>query len=744
MKRARDLIGRVVAVVCVLLVTACGDDKGTMTEPTPNPAPPQVEPEPRVATVEIAPESVALSSVGSSAELTAVAKDESGRVMVGVPFVWQSSDPTVAVVDSAGRVVSRAPGSAVVTAVAGGVPGHVPVTVTQTAAALAFRAQPSDAVAGASLSPAIQVEIRDEVGQRVRGATDAVTLSLVGGGEGAELQGTRTVNAVDGVATFSGLAVERAGSGYKVRASAGELEAVESEAFGIVPGAPSRLGFLAVPEEVVAGDTFAVRVGIQDVYGNPVPSVSAPVALYLAVAPEGAELGGSLEAQVEAGVAGFESVLEKAGSAYVLAASAPGLEGARSERFRVVPGEPRRLVFIDPPDSVTAGFVYTHTVGVIDAYGNRVRGIDGVDIRIAITADEFIRDTTLVMMDGEVSLSHRYLTYHERLQASWSGGNWNNAYTEPFVAIEWTHISAGHDRTCGIGAISVLYCWGNNADRALGTDRGSNLMPQPVATDWGWRDVAVGREHICAIQSGSWTVHCWGSNEFGQLGINDPSVAHLTEPTPVDSNQQFSGITAGQYHTCAVTRDTHRVLCWGRNDHGQLGSAGGDAYAPRPIELDQEFIKVVAGWNHTCAIRRGSPTAGHAYCWGDNGSGQLGNQSRISTTAPDSVRTTRQFRDIAAGSQHTCGVGGPGDSFVYCWGANSRGQLGTGDTHDRSYPVQAAVDHFQWRVAAGAAHSCAVIRWGPLYCWGDNAQGQLGLLTRDPVSYLPRRAGPER
>lgn len=208
MKRARDLIGRVVAVVCVLLVTACGDDKGTMTEPTPNPAPPQVEPEPRVATVEIAPESVALSSVGSSAELTAVAKDESGRVMVGVPFVWQSSDPTVAVVDSAGRVVSRAPGSAVVTAVAGGVPGHVPVTVTQTAAALAFRAQPSDAVAGASLSPAIQVEIRDEVGQRVRGATDAVTLSLVGGGEGAELQGTRTVNAVDGVATFSGLAVE--------------------------------------------------------------------------------------------------------------------------------------------------------------------------------------------------------------------------------------------------------------------------------------------------------------------------------------------------------------------------------------------------------------------------------------------------------------------------------------------------------------------------------------------------------
>lgn len=116
-----------------------------------------------------------------------MAKDEGGRVMQGIRFVWQSSDPSVVVVDSAGRVVSKGPGSAVVTAVAGGIPGHVPVTVTQTAAGLTFRVHPADAVAGVALSPAIQVEIRDEAGQRVRGATDAVTLSLVGGGEGDEL-----------------------------------------------------------------------------------------------------------------------------------------------------------------------------------------------------------------------------------------------------------------------------------------------------------------------------------------------------------------------------------------------------------------------------------------------------------------------------------------------------------------------------------------------------------------------------
>ena len=249
------VVAGVVVLACAIVLTSCGDDEGE------GPLSPGGEVV-RVASVEITPANVLLTSVGSGAELTAVAKGAAGRVVEGVHFVWQSSDPSVVVVDTEGRLVSKGPGSAVVTAVADGVPGHASVEVTQTAKGLSFVVQPGDGVAGVALSPAIQVEIVDEAGRRVSGATDAVALSLVAE-NGAELVGTRVVNAVGGVATFSGLVVERAGSGYRVRASVGELEPAESEAFSIAPGAAVKLGFLGGPGEGVGGGSFGGRGGVQ-------------------------------------------------------------------------------------------------------------------------------------------------------------------------------------------------------------------------------------------------------------------------------------------------------------------------------------------------------------------------------------------------------------------------------------------------------------------------------------------------
>ena len=805
MNRAQDPIRRAMAIVCVplvaacaFLVAACGDDGGGMTEPDLNPNPAQEDQ--KVATVELTPANVALSSLGSSTTLTAAAKDEKGNVLDNVRFVWQSSDPSVVVVDSVGRVVSKGPGTAVVTAVAGAIPGHVPVTVTQTAASLAFRVHPADAVAGAALSPAIQVEIRDEAGHRVKSATDAVTLSLVGGGQGVELEGTRTVNAVDGVATFSGLVVERAGDGYRVRARVGALETVESEAFGVVPAAPAKLGFLSVPEEVVAGDTFEVRVGVQDVYGNVVPAAGGRPALSLTSGPEGAELEGDLEVEAEAGVAVFEVVLERADSAYVLAVMAPGLEAGWSERFRIVPREPHRLVFIDPRDSVDVGWFYTYTVGVADTFGNLVRGIDSVTVTVQYAAYYVpVKDTTVVMMDGEASFQHMPLTpwgdatqSGERLTVRAPDENWGSAWFEPIVHVEWRSVVSGPDRTCGIVWNQRLYCWGNATKGRLGTDWGPSYLPNPVAGGKRWQQVVIGRDHTCA-RDNSGVVHCWGGNEFGQLGINDASVEYATEPTAVDTHQRFSEIAAGEYHTCGVTRETNRVFCWGRNDHGQLGSAGGDAYAPRPADSDLEFERIAAGGNHTCALRNKVGIYGHAYCWGDNAFGQLGNRSTMPSSAPDSVAFSGEFRRIAAGTSHTCGIGEQGVVYCwgsnahnqlgigmggamdsvprgldperinareitagenhtciitdrmwrpYCWGANDFGQLGRGDTFGHPDPMPVMIDARFNSISAGSTHTCAAVQLGPAYCWGSNANGQLGLGGFvDRVYYLPRPVG---
>ena len=699
---------------CVLFVVSCGDDGGGVTDPQPRPA----EREPEVAVVEITPGEVSLSSVGSSAELTAVARDADGAVISGAPFVWQSSDPTVVVVDPAGRVVAKGPGKAVVTAVAAGVPAHVPATVTQTATALAFRTQPGDGVAGEALSPAIQVEIRDEAGNRVPGATDAVTLSLSGVGEGAELLGTRTVNAVDGVATFSGLSLERAGSGFRMRARAGELEEASSEEFSVVPGEAARLGFARVPEVGVAGDTREVRVELQDAYGNLVPEASGTIALTLGDAPEGATLGGTFEVDAEGGVAAFHVVLERADSAYTLAAAAAGLAGARSGRIRVVPTEPAALAFVVAPDTVHVGVSYTYKIGVVDSFGNRVPDVDSVRV--------WIDNDTLHMMDGEVEYEHAVMASRfGTLYALPVDLEWAIAIAQPVIMVEWQKVFSGYDRSCGITTYMFLYCWGSNATGKLGTTGGSQERPIPVAAGRRWLSVALGRDHTCAIEAGG-AAYCWGSNEYGQLGINDPVVTSVDEPTGVDSNQRFLAISAGDYHTCAVTT-SRRAYCWGRNNRGQLGSDGGDEYAPTPVSGELEFRQISAGGNHTCALQ-GSSVRGIVYCWGDNGFGQLGNGSRTSVSAPDSVEVRWEFTDISAGRNHTCGIDWA-FNHVWCWGSNAHGQLGRGLEVSRdTVPIQLYPNQFEAdRIDAGDNHTCIITRGADAaYCWGENRNGQLG------------------
>jgi alpha-tubulin suppressor-like RCC1 family protein len=79
-------------------------------------------------------------------------------------------------------------------------------------------------------------------------------------------------------------------------------------------------------------------------------------------------------------------------------------------------------------------------------------------------------------------------------------------------------------------------------------------------------------------------------------------------------------VSAGLYHTCAV-KDDHFLLCWGRNDSGQLGD-GTTVHKniPTLVGMDMNWGSVSAGEAHTCGVR----TTGTLWCWGDNFYGKLG------------------------------------------------------------------------------------------------------------------------
>lgn len=100
---------------------------------------------------------------------------------------------------------------------------------------------------------------------------------------------------------------------------------------------------------------------------------------------------------------------------------------------------------------------------------------------------------------------------------------------------------------------------------------------------------------------------------------------------------------------------------------------------------------------------------------------------------------TRTWTDIAA-SHHYCAIAGNGS--LWCWGDNSRGQVGIGAASDDEILAPVNVGGDDWvDVANGAFHTCAVKVDGSLWCWGANNFGQLGLGEGEPDFAYPRRVG---
>ena len=165
--------------------------------------------------------------------------------------------------------------------------------------------------------------------------------------------------------------------------------------------------------------------------------------------------------------------------------------------------------------------------------------------------------------------------------------------------------------------------------------------------------------------------------------------------------------------------------------------AGGQTVTITGTNLQQtlslEWKQISAGSDHTCAVT----TDGKAFCWGDNYYGQLGNGTKNSSNIPVEVifsdLGSNIVKQVSAGNYYTCAiVGDAGDNYhgnAYCWGANSSGQLGIGNTSDRILPIMVENENFI-QISAGFNHTCAVTDYQEVFCWGDNNYGQI-----DPNDY---------
>ncbi|MCS6774127.1 MAG: hypothetical protein NZ693_08455 [Thermoflexales bacterium] len=282
-------------------------------------------------------------------------------------------------------------------------------------------------------------------------------------------------------------------------------------------------------------------------------------------------------------------------------------------------------------------------------------------------------------------------------------------------------IAAGGYHTCALTANNQMRCWGANALGQLGDGTTSDrVAPVAVRDVSDVRAISAGLYHTCAVvQRGE--IRCWGLNDTGQLGNGE--AAKVLAPASVSGlTGAVRALATGSEHTCALTADSS-VRCWGANGYGQLGDGSQQSRATpvAVLGLSGSARLIVVGGGHTCAL----VDSGDVLCWGQNQSGQLGNNSTDNLSSPERVLTLpRDVQSLVAGSQHTCALTAAGG--VLCWGSNRDGQLGDGTTTDRLLPVSVpSLTSGVRALAAGSSHTCALLANG-VRCWGSNTSAQLG------------------
>ncbi|HXJ30432.1 MAG TPA: hypothetical protein VNG35_07320, partial [Gemmatimonadales bacterium] len=278
------------------------------------------------------------------------------------------------------------------------------------AARLAFTAEPVSAAAGASLGT-IQLAAQDAQGNPVLSYNGNVSIVIGNNPSGGTLSGVTTVAAASGVATFTGLSIDRAGAGYTLSVSSGALTGATSTAFGISAGVATALAFTVQPSNATAGAAIApaILVSARDALGNPVTSFTGNVTIAIATNPAGGVLAGSATAAAVSGVARFATLsIDKAAPGYTVSASSGVLTGATSAPFNIGPAPATSLTFTAQPTTATtdANLSPAVKVTVHDALGNVATGFNG-NITVAIGANPgggaLSGTRTLAAVNGVVS-----------------------------------------------------------------------------------------------------------------------------------------------------------------------------------------------------------------------------------------------------------------------------------------------------------------------------------------------------
>ncbi len=377
------------------------------------------------------------------------------------------------------------------------------------------------------------------------------------------------------------------------------------------------------------------------------------------------------------------------------------------------------------------------------------------------------------------------------------GDNTYKSDSDESITSGWKQVSVGLSTTCGIKYDNRLYCWGSSTyTPALGqTGVSDSNVPLMVSTSGVLahkeiRSVVGGYGGNCAISSDG-KLYCWGTSvNWNTAGWDDKTdTPILIDANGAFTNKSITSLFVTYYGGCASTSD-NIIYCWGNensshgygstlmavNTSGVLSgktishmaskddnscvstseqklycwfntyywsSSGGYTDAGKPVEVDdngllegKQIMQISAGKGFNCMLT----SDGDVYCWGDNDSGQLGNNSKTDSKVMVAVNKEGALKgqkivSITSGESSSCALSDLGK--IFCWGGNASGQLGNQSVTESLVPVAVYMDGALSGKSAKAVlayynYTCLVTSGdNELYCWGNNKFNQISSSSRE-------------
>lgn len=336
-------------------------------------------------------------------------------------------------------------------------------------------------------------------------------------------------------------------------------------------------------------------------------------------------------------------------------------------------------------------------------------------------------------------------------------------------------ICAGEQTTCIATTDDRVKCWGRNNNGQLGQERtkdvgrlandmGDELPFTNLGTNFKAKSVHCGMATNCAL-SDAGKLKCWGRGSNYELGPDiSPKTSIGSKADEMGDKLPFVALPApvehvsiGYAHVCAATKSD--IYCWGTNATGQSGiesTAGrialpADATQAMKVKLEDAGISTViedvsSGYGHNCALYHVADrvTEQKVKCWGENYAGSLGigstasnlgkNANTMGSKLPPTQLALGQITQLEVHGDFNCAMTKKGDAK--CWGYNSNGNLGIGDSTSRGQKptdmgtnlpmVDFGLPAIAMSSGTKSEATCAILINNEIKCWGAGASGVLG------------------